>query len=53
MLIIATAIVWSVIVLGLAAELTSETNTYFNVTFNFAALAIATAVISIVTLPVL
>jgi len=51
--VLTVAIIFSIIVLGLAAELTSESNTYFEVTFDFAALAITSAAISIATLPVL
>jgi len=51
--VLTVSLVFSVIVLGLAANLTSETQTYFAVTYNFAALALASATISVVTLPVL
>jgi len=51
--VLSLTIVFSIIVLGLAADLTSTTETYLNGAFTFASLGIASAVISIVTLPVL
>jgi hypothetical protein len=45
--------VFSVVVLGLTAHFTSTTNTYIAVTYNFAALALASASISIVSIPVM
>jgi hypothetical protein len=42
-----------VIVLGVSSHLTYLTHLYFNVYFNFAALAIATAVMSIISLLVM
>lgn len=53
MFYLGVTIVFSIIVLGLAAHYTSTTETYLNEAFNFAALGIASAVISILTLPVL
>lgn len=46
-------IVLSIIVLGLAADLTSTTETYLHGAFTFASMGIASSVISLVTLPVL
>jgi hypothetical protein len=50
---LALSITFAIIVLGLAAHLTSQSEEFFSVTFTFAALAISSAVITIVTLPVL
>ncbi|KIM79046.1 hypothetical protein PILCRDRAFT_823897 [Piloderma croceum F 1598] len=47
------AIIFAIIVLGLAAEFTHTTRNVLGTTFNFAALAISTAAITIVTLPIL
>ncbi|KZP21764.1 hypothetical protein FIBSPDRAFT_860387 [Athelia psychrophila] len=47
------SILFSVIVLGLAANYTSESQSIGGITFDFAALAIATAVLTLVALPVM
>jgi len=47
------AIIFAIIVLGLAADFTHTTQDVFNKTINFAALAISTAAITIVSLPLL
>jgi len=51
--VLSLSITFAIIVLGLSAHLTSQSEEFFNVTFTFAALAIASAVITVVTLPVL
>lgn len=48
---IGTVVLFSVIVLGLSAHVTALTTTYYGGYFTFAALSIATAVLSIVSLP--
>lgn len=53
MIYLAFAIIFAIIVLGLAAHFTHTTQIAFHRTFNFAALAISTASITIVTLPIL
>ena len=52
-LCLAFVIIFAIIVLGLAADFTHTTRNVLGTTFNFAALAISTAAITIVTLPVL
>jgi len=51
--VLSVAVLFSIIVLGLAGDLTSTTEKYFNVALDYASLGIASAVISMVTLPVL
>ncbi|KAF9468767.1 hypothetical protein BDZ94DRAFT_1317362 [Collybia nuda] len=46
-----TVVVFSIIVLGLSSHVTALTTTYYGVYFTFAALSIATAVLSILSLP--
>lgn len=46
-----TVILFAVITLGMAAALTSTTEKFFGLAFSYASLAIATAVLTIVTLP--
>jgi hypothetical protein len=45
--------VFSIIVLGMGAHMTSLTNEFFHGYFTFAALAIATAVLTITSVPVM
>jgi len=49
----ASTLLLSVVVLGLTAHFTSTTNTYLQSTFNFSALSLASASITIVSLPVM
>ncbi|KAK7061370.1 MBOAT, membrane-bound O-acyltransferase family-domain-containing protein [Favolaschia claudopus] len=49
----AVVVAFSVIVLGLSAALTSTTEKYLNGYFEFAALAIATSVITLITVPIM
>ncbi|KAJ7464842.1 hypothetical protein B0H11DRAFT_67938 [Mycena galericulata] len=46
--VLSTVLVFSLIVLGIAASLISTTQSTFGVTFNYASLAVATAVITII-----
>jgi hypothetical protein len=48
-----TTVVFSIIVLGMGAHMTSLTNEFFHGYFTFAALAIATAVLTITSVPVM
>uniref|UniRef100_A0A0W0G478 MARVEL domain-containing protein n=1 Tax=Moniliophthora roreri TaxID=221103 RepID=A0A0W0G478_MONRR len=48
-----TTLVFAVVILGLNAHLTWITNSYFGGYFSFAALSIATAILTILTLPVM
>jgi hypothetical protein len=52
-LAVATTLLFAVVVLGLTAHFTSTTNTYLLLTYDFAALAIATSAITIVSIPVM
>jgi len=51
--VFAVVLLFSIIALGLSAHLTQLTNRYFNLYFDFAALAIATAVLSMISLVVM
>jgi len=51
--VLSLTLLFAIVTLGLAAHFTATTDTYFGLTFNFAALAIASAVLTLVTLPVM
>ena len=50
---LAFAFIFACIVLGLAADFTHTTQNVLNITYNFAALAISIAAITVVSLPIL
>ena len=50
---LAFAFIFACIVLGLAADFTHTTQNVLNITYNFAALAISIASITVVSLPIL